>query len=59
MIVAVIDIGSNSIKALAATHNPAGGIIELQTGTIDARISAGLGQAQPHLSEEGDRKSVV
>ena len=53
MIVAVIDIGSNSIKALAATRDPAGAIIELQTGTIDARISAGLGQAQPHLSEEG------
>jgi exopolyphosphatase / guanosine-5'-triphosphate,3'-diphosphate pyrophosphatase len=53
MIVAVIDIGSNSIKSLAATRDPAGGLIEVQTGTIDARISAGLGQAQPRLSEEG------
>jgi exopolyphosphatase/guanosine-5'-triphosphate,3'-diphosphate pyrophosphatase len=53
MIIAVIDIGSNSIKSLAATRDPAGGLIEVQTGTIDARISAGLGQAQPRLSEEG------
>jgi exopolyphosphatase/guanosine-5'-triphosphate,3'-diphosphate pyrophosphatase len=53
MIIAVIDIGSNSIKSLAAMRDPAGGIIEMQTGTIDARISAGLGQAQPRLSEEG------
>jgi exopolyphosphatase/guanosine-5'-triphosphate,3'-diphosphate pyrophosphatase len=53
MIVAVIDIGSNSIKSLAAMRDPTGGIIELQTGTVDARISAGLGQMQPRLSEEG------
>jgi exopolyphosphatase/guanosine-5'-triphosphate,3'-diphosphate pyrophosphatase len=52
-IVAVVDIGSNSIKSLAAARDPAGALREVQTGTIDARISAGLGRAQPRLSEEG------
>ena len=58
-IVAVIDIGSNSIKSLAAMRDPAGTVITLQTGTIDARISAGLGQVQPRLSEDGMQQGLA
>ncbi len=49
-IVAVIDIGSNSIKALVATR-PDGGLLRpLLSRTIDARISAGLSHPAPQLS---------
>lgn len=51
--VAVIDIGSNSIKALVADRAPDGSIRPLATKTLDARISAGISRATPRLSEEG------
>jgi exopolyphosphatase/guanosine-5'-triphosphate,3'-diphosphate pyrophosphatase len=51
--VAVIDIGSNSIKVLVATRAPDGGVTALKTRTIDARISAGISQSDPRLSNEG------
>ncbi len=51
--VAVIDIGSNSIKVLVAARDSSGTIKELKSKTIDARISAGLSKAKPELSEEG------
>lgn len=55
----MIDIGSNSIKSLAAARAPAGEFIEVQTGTVDARISAGLGRAQPRLSEDGMQSGLA
>ncbi|HKB56041.1 MAG TPA: phosphatase [Lacunisphaera sp.] len=48
--VAVIDIGSNSIKVLVATRGRAGEVRELKSNTIDARISAGISKARPRLS---------
>lgn len=51
--VAIIDIGSNSIKTLIATRGNQGGILPLHTRTIDARISAGISRTSPRLSEEG------
>lgn len=51
--VAVIDIGSNSIKILVATRSADGRLAPLKTRTIDARISAGISKAAPRLSEEG------
>ena len=51
--VAVLDIGSNSIKVLVAARGPDGGLAVLKVRTIDARISAGISQANPRLSEEG------
>ena len=51
--VAVIDIGSNSIKILVATRAAAGGYTTLHYRTIDARISAGISRAEPRLTEEG------
>lgn len=52
-VVAVIDIGSNSIKVLVAAHGPAGVVHELKARTIDARISTGISQAKPKLSAKG------
>ena len=57
--VAVIDIGSNTIKLLVAARGPAGRLQTLTSETIDARISAGLGQAVPRLSEEGMTRGLA
>lgn len=52
MPVAVIDIGSNSIKTLVATRNPCGQPVSLFYKTIDARIGAGIDKAKPVLADE-------
>jgi exopolyphosphatase/guanosine-5'-triphosphate,3'-diphosphate pyrophosphatase len=51
--VAVIDIGSNSIKVLVATRAADGRVTPLATRTIEARISTGISQASPRLTDEG------
>ncbi len=51
--VAVIDIGSNSIKSLVAARLPDGQIRALKQRTLDARISAGISKEKPTLSDEG------
>ncbi len=51
--VAVIDIGSNSIKVLVATRDRFGQFKALKSRTLDARISSGIGKDKPTLSEEG------
>jgi exopolyphosphatase/guanosine-5'-triphosphate,3'-diphosphate pyrophosphatase len=51
--VAVIDIGSNSIKVLVAARAPSGGVTALKSRTIDARISAGISTADPRLGKDG------
>ena len=51
--VAVIDIGSNSIKVLVALRGDGGGVFPLHVRSLDARISAGISQAEPRLSEDG------
>jgi exopolyphosphatase/guanosine-5'-triphosphate,3'-diphosphate pyrophosphatase len=51
--VAILDIGSNSIKILVAARGADGGLHALKYRTIDARISAGISQAAPRLSDEG------
>lgn len=51
--VAVIDIGSNSIKLLVAARASDGSLTSLAAHTIDARISTGISQAEPELGEEG------
>jgi exopolyphosphatase / guanosine-5'-triphosphate,3'-diphosphate pyrophosphatase len=56
--VAVIDIGSNSIKVVVATRAADGSVQALKYRTIDARISAGLSQTKPHLGEEGIRRGL-
>ncbi len=52
-VVAIIDVGSNSIKVLVATRSHEGRILPLKTRTIDARISAGIGRTNPGLGEVG------
>lgn len=56
--VAVIDIGSNSIKLLVAARGSDGHLTALKHRTIDARISAGISQAVPRLGEEGMRRGL-
>lgn len=51
--IAVIDIGSNSLKLLVAACDAAGALQELNQQTRDVRISAGLGRERPRLGEEG------
>jgi exopolyphosphatase/guanosine-5'-triphosphate,3'-diphosphate pyrophosphatase len=51
--VAVIDIGSNTIKLLVATRDESGRLTERTSKTIDSRISAGISQKPPRLSEAG------
>jgi exopolyphosphatase / guanosine-5'-triphosphate,3'-diphosphate pyrophosphatase len=58
-VVAVIDIGSNSIKILVATRREDGRIEALKTHTVDARISAGISQAVPRLSEDGMARGLA
>jgi exopolyphosphatase/guanosine-5'-triphosphate,3'-diphosphate pyrophosphatase len=57
--VAVIDIGSNTIKLLVAARNDSGRLTERATRTIDARISAGISQQSPHLGETGMASGVA
>ena len=52
-VVAVIDIGSNSIKLLVANRGADGGLAVLHTRTFDARIGAGISRDRPSLSETG------
>ena len=57
--IAVIDIGSNTIKLLVAARAEAGGLQALTSETIDARISAGISQAEPRLGEEGMTRGLA
>lgn len=57
--VAVIDIGSNSIKVLVAARDAAGQLQGLKSKTLDARISAGISKDQPTLSEEGMARGLA
>jgi exopolyphosphatase/guanosine-5'-triphosphate,3'-diphosphate pyrophosphatase len=57
--VAVIDIGSNSIKSLVAARRAGGALEALHSRTIDARISAGIGRANPALSADGMERGVA
>jgi exopolyphosphatase/guanosine-5'-triphosphate,3'-diphosphate pyrophosphatase len=57
--VAVLDIGSNSIKVLVAARAPDGGLEILLHKSLDARISAGISAAEPSLSEEGMTRGLA
>lgn len=50
--VAIIDIGSNSIKLLVAARHPNGAFLSRKTRTLDARISAGISEANPRLAPD-------
>ncbi len=57
--VAVIDIGSNSIKVLVATRDAAGQVATLRTQTIEARISAGISHAAPRLTDNSMARGLA
>lgn len=56
--VAIVDIGSNSIKVLVAERGPDGYIAALLSKTLDARISAGISQTGPRLTDESMTRGV-
>jgi exopolyphosphatase/guanosine-5'-triphosphate,3'-diphosphate pyrophosphatase len=57
--VAIVDIGSNSIKMLVATRDAAGQLQTLKSKTIDARISTGISKSEPRLTEEGMARGLA
>lgn len=57
--VAVIDIGSNSIKVLVAAPASGGRLIARKLRTIEARISAGISESLPRLSAEGMARGLA
>ncbi|MBI3886658.1 MAG: phosphatase [Opitutae bacterium] len=57
--VAVVDIGSNSIKVLVATRDPAGQVVALRNKALDVRISAGISRADPRLSDDGMARGLA
>ncbi len=58
-VVAIVDLGSNSIKVLVATRDASGTVQALHTRTIDARISAGISRSEPRLSEDGMTRGLA
>ena len=56
--VAVIDIGSNSIKILGVARGENGEFEPQLSETLDARISEGISHANPCLSDEGMRRGL-
>lgn len=57
--VAVVDIGSNSIKVLVARRLADGRIEQLKNKTLDCRISAGISAAHPRLAEDGMARGLA
>ncbi len=57
--IAVIDIGSNSIKILVAERTAGGLLTARFAKTLDARISAGISHAKPQLSPEGIARGLT
>lgn len=51
--VAIIDVGSNSIKLLVACAAETGGVATVHSRTMDTRISRGISRTPPRLGEEG------
>ena len=57
--VAVIDIGSNSIKVLVARREADGTLHALGVKTLDSRISAGISHQDPQLGEAGMQRGLA
>ncbi len=57
--VAVIDVGSNSIKLLVAQSSADGRLETLFTETMETRISAGISKELPLLSKEAMHKGMA
>jgi len=59
MRVAVIDIGSNSIKLLVASRAPDGSLVEVRSHALDVRISKGIGSERPRLDRNAMARGIV
>jgi exopolyphosphatase/guanosine-5'-triphosphate,3'-diphosphate pyrophosphatase len=59
MRVAVIDIGSNSIKLLVASRAPDGRLVEIRSSTLEVRIGTGIGSKRPRLDPEAIARGVA
>jgi exopolyphosphatase/guanosine-5'-triphosphate,3'-diphosphate pyrophosphatase len=59
MRVAVVDIGSNSIKILVAARAPDGLLAEVVSRTLDVRISGGIGSDRPLLGRRAMEQGVA
>jgi len=59
MRVAVVDIGSNSIKLLVAARAPDGRLLEVRSRALEVRISRGIGSAEPRLEVEGMKQGIA
>ena len=57
--VAIVDIGSNSIKVLVATRGADGTVTPQLMRTLDVRISAGISQANPRLSPDAMARGLA
>jgi exopolyphosphatase/guanosine-5'-triphosphate,3'-diphosphate pyrophosphatase len=59
MRVAVVDIGSNSIKLLVAEQAKDGRLAEVASDSLEVRISRGIGSKAPRLEDEAMDKGVA
>ena len=57
--VAILDIGSNSIKVLVAERDARGQTSALLSKTLDARISAGISRNKPFLTNESMNRGLA
>ncbi len=57
--VAIVDIGSNSIKLLVAGRDASGQVAAVESKTLDARISAGISHSEPRLGDEGMSRGLA
>jgi len=58
MRVAVIDVGSNSIKLLVASRAPGGGLAEAASRVLEVRIGSGIGSERPRLDPGALERAV-
>jgi exopolyphosphatase/guanosine-5'-triphosphate,3'-diphosphate pyrophosphatase len=58
MRVAVIDVGSNSIKLLVADGAPGEPPVEVASRTLEVRISQGISAERPHLSIDSIERGI-
>jgi exopolyphosphatase/guanosine-5'-triphosphate,3'-diphosphate pyrophosphatase len=59
MRVAVVDIGSNSIKMLVAARNPDGSLVEIGSRALEVRIGRGIASELPRLESESMDRVVA
>jgi len=59
MRVAVVDVGSNSIKLLVASRAPGGRLTEVGSRMLDVRISRGIGSDRPRLGREAMEQGIA